>query len=353
MLLLEYLKGMGEWYAFSPALARAVGGLHEGVLLQFIIWRTPRSDEWVALTQEDIEAATCLTRYQQERARASLAAKGIIEERHEGLPRRLTYRVNAEGLQEAWTAWRSVCEKLADKSVTTGSMCEKLTDQSARNSHTSMRETDTQVCEKLADIPSFLEELERTKEVVVVDSKGAEGTAETATTTTTVGFASEPHQDAIGVEKGSNAPADEDNIGSAPEPWIQVWNRWRESTASPEAHAEVPSIITETHIKNALERRPLVQVLLAARSAALDPFWRGEAAPGKYTKGVPHPQQGLVHALKEENMDRYIYEPASPTITPPRRPPQPQRITPPEDTLTAGEAQKLLGDVLAGKTTRR
>lgn len=348
MLLLDYMRGMGEWYAFSPALARAVGGLHEGVLLQFIIWRTPRSDEWVALTQEDIEAATCLSRYQQERARATLASKGILEERHEGLPRRLTYRIDAEALEAAWTAWRSVCEKLTDKPVTTRSMSEELTDQSARNSHTGMRETDGQASEKLADIPLFLEVLEEETKEVVVGSKGA-GAPVPLTTTTTVGSASEPHQKATTNETAPNEPSDGGEVGSAPEPWIQVWTRWRDATANPGAHPDVPSIITETNIRNALGRRPLAQVLLAARSAALDPFWRGEAAPGRYTKGVPHPQQGLTHALQEKNMDRYIYEPASPDVVPPRRPARPVHVEPPKDPLSAAEVAEILGSIGKGK----
>ena len=130
--------------AFKPILGRALGGgLNEALFLsQACFWSNVNidSDGWFFTTSEEWEEQTMLSRYQQDKAREFLKREEVLEEKKEGLPCRLFYRVNFQVLESKLKAYCGEQE------------CEKLATLPARNSHTSLRETNKQGCEKLANI---------------------------------------------------------------------------------------------------------------------------------------------------------------------------------------------------------
>ncbi|MHB8576873.1 MAG: hypothetical protein ACYDCQ_16290 [Dehalococcoidia bacterium] len=87
--------------AYHPLLARAVGSTTAAVLLsQFLYW-TPRAGDpegWFYKTRDAISDETALTRSEQETARARLLKLGIIAEQRRGVPGRMHFRVDMEGL---------------------------------------------------------------------------------------------------------------------------------------------------------------------------------------------------------------------------------------------------------------
>ncbi len=89
--------------AYYPALARIGGGATAGIFLSQLLYWSPRSKaegEWVYKTQEEWETETCLGRREQETARRMLKSAGLLEEKLQGIPARLYYRVNLERLWE-------------------------------------------------------------------------------------------------------------------------------------------------------------------------------------------------------------------------------------------------------------
>lgn len=85
--------------AFHVVFARIAGNTTAGVFLsQLWYWhdRGKDPDGWIYKTQAEWYDETCLTRYEQESARKSLREKGILEEKREGLPALLYYRINLE-----------------------------------------------------------------------------------------------------------------------------------------------------------------------------------------------------------------------------------------------------------------
>lgn len=93
--------------AYSPQLAPLVGGPIAALLLcQLLFWTGRQRDPegWIDKEQADWGAETGLSRRAQEGARKKLRARGLLEERYGGFPRRLFYRVNLEPLAGAWRA---------------------------------------------------------------------------------------------------------------------------------------------------------------------------------------------------------------------------------------------------------
>ena len=70
------------------------------MLSQAIYWakRTTDADKWFYKSQNEWEEETGLTRSEQETARKKLAAIGVLEEKKQGLPCRLYFRVNTKTL---------------------------------------------------------------------------------------------------------------------------------------------------------------------------------------------------------------------------------------------------------------
>jgi hypothetical protein len=105
MRLSEFLDNIGHPIAYYPQLTKYTGSSTATLLLcQIIYWRgKERSPEgWLYKTQQEIEAETGLTRYEQETARKKLIAIGLLEEKKCGLPRKLHYRANLERLEKIW-----------------------------------------------------------------------------------------------------------------------------------------------------------------------------------------------------------------------------------------------------------
>lgn len=82
--------------AFHPELARMFGGVNEALFFQQVaFWSDKgRDPEWIWKTAVDFEREICLSRYQQAKAREVLVGLGVIEEKRDGMPAKLWYRVN-------------------------------------------------------------------------------------------------------------------------------------------------------------------------------------------------------------------------------------------------------------------
>ncbi len=93
--------------AFHRIFAAVGGGACAGLFLSQAFYWTPRTkdaDGWFYKTQQEWEEETALTRREQESVRKQLAAKNLLEEKKEGVPCRLYYRINKEGLMRAINA---------------------------------------------------------------------------------------------------------------------------------------------------------------------------------------------------------------------------------------------------------
>jgi len=85
-------------FHYNVTFARLFG-ITEAILLAYLInWSGENNDGWVYRTQEEIEADTALSPYQQRRARQKLASAGVVEEKRQGVPARNYYRVNTDKL---------------------------------------------------------------------------------------------------------------------------------------------------------------------------------------------------------------------------------------------------------------
>ena len=110
--------------AYYVAFAKAGGGVTVGVFLsQLFYWTGKGSDPdgWIYKTQEEWEAETGLTRWEQETARKRLKRAGVLEEKRRGVPARLHYRVDLDTLidlvSSLWENHNQECGKTSDKNV--------------------------------------------------------------------------------------------------------------------------------------------------------------------------------------------------------------------------------------------
>lgn len=94
--------------AFHRAFARLAGSVHAGLLLsQAVYWSRRTSDQagWFYKTQVEWEEETCLSRREQESARAALrrllvADQPLWYEERRGVPARIFYRIDFTVLQD-------------------------------------------------------------------------------------------------------------------------------------------------------------------------------------------------------------------------------------------------------------
>jgi len=89
--------------AYHPDIARVAGGVKAGIFLsQLLYWsdKGKRADGFIWKTQEEWELETALTRREQETARKTLKAKRLLDERLEGIPAKLYYKINTDLLYE-------------------------------------------------------------------------------------------------------------------------------------------------------------------------------------------------------------------------------------------------------------
>jgi hypothetical protein len=87
--------------AFHRVFAEITGSATSGLFLsQLFYWHDKGEDPegWIYKTQTEWQAETYLNRYEQERARATLREMGLLEEKRQGLPAKMYYRLNIEAL---------------------------------------------------------------------------------------------------------------------------------------------------------------------------------------------------------------------------------------------------------------
>jgi len=105
MKLTEFLTELGPVVGYYPRLSRITGGVKETVFLcQLLYWQGKQSDPggWIYKSRQEITEETGLSRYEQEKARQTLKAKGFIEEKLSGLPRKLYFRLNLKKINNTW-----------------------------------------------------------------------------------------------------------------------------------------------------------------------------------------------------------------------------------------------------------
>ena len=89
--------------AFHRVFAEIAGSATGGLFLsQLFYWHDKGDDPdgWIYKTQAEWQAETALSRYEQERARATLREKGLLAEERRGLPAKMFYRLDIERLVE-------------------------------------------------------------------------------------------------------------------------------------------------------------------------------------------------------------------------------------------------------------
>lgn len=88
--------------AFNPFYAHISGCVKAGLLLsQAMYWQeNVGADQWFYKTQQDWQLETCLTRAEQEGARKTLGALGLLEMKVAGMPGKVHYRVNLLALAD-------------------------------------------------------------------------------------------------------------------------------------------------------------------------------------------------------------------------------------------------------------
>ena len=89
--------------SYHRCFAAISGSVTAGVLLsQCIFWanRTRDPDGWFYKTQDEWFEETYLSRKEQESARARLRRIGVLEEKRQGVPCQLFYRINFARLNE-------------------------------------------------------------------------------------------------------------------------------------------------------------------------------------------------------------------------------------------------------------
>lgn len=88
--------------AYYPSLAKRLGSVKASVLLGQLLYWTPRADDpagWIHKSREEIFEEIGLSRSEQETARKVLRTTGLVDEKRQGVPPRLHFRVNQELLE--------------------------------------------------------------------------------------------------------------------------------------------------------------------------------------------------------------------------------------------------------------
>ena len=107
------MKIMDRPIAFHRAFVEVGGSITAALFLsQAVYWQTRcnRKDGWWYKDQDEWKEETGMGRREQETARKKLKSAGVLEEKKEGIPARLWYRVNVEKLSEKLgisTDWRN------------------------------------------------------------------------------------------------------------------------------------------------------------------------------------------------------------------------------------------------------
>jgi hypothetical protein len=93
--------------SFHRCLVPVTGGVTAALMLSQAIWTTQALDDsaggWFTRSQDQWREETGLSRWEQETARRALRSAGFLEERRDGMPAKLWYRVRPEAV---WRALR-------------------------------------------------------------------------------------------------------------------------------------------------------------------------------------------------------------------------------------------------------
>jgi hypothetical protein len=106
--------------AYHPMLAHVLGGVKEALFVsQLLYWhdRGKLPDGWIWKTRREWTEETGLSRREIEGARKRLVAKGVLEEKLQGIPATLHYRLDLDRLYELteeWLACKLDCTKRAN-----------------------------------------------------------------------------------------------------------------------------------------------------------------------------------------------------------------------------------------------
>ena len=145
--------------AFQRSFVQLGAGITGALMLsQAMYWSTRGSDEdgWFFKTMAEWEDETGLRRAEQETARKRLLALGLMEEERRGIPAKLFYRVNFDGLLaqlEAMPPRNQDCGNPANKDAGTPQTglqesctpdCGKTANRSAGKSQSKLRKTTTE-----------------------------------------------------------------------------------------------------------------------------------------------------------------------------------------------------------------
>ena len=91
--------------SFHRCLVPITGGVTAALMLSQAIWTTQALDDraggWFTRSQDEWREETGLSRWEQESARRALRSAGFLEERREGMPAKLWYRVRPEAVWRA------------------------------------------------------------------------------------------------------------------------------------------------------------------------------------------------------------------------------------------------------------
>ena len=94
-----YQKLLQRPIAFHRCFAQVAGSATSGLFLsQLWYWHDRGDSEWIYKTYDEWQEETCLSRSEIDRARKQLKSLGILDEKKEGVPCRLYYRINEEAL---------------------------------------------------------------------------------------------------------------------------------------------------------------------------------------------------------------------------------------------------------------
>jgi len=90
-MIYDNVKAAGDTFPVYKTLARKIG-LEESIFLCRLIWWQKSPDEWISKDRKQLEYETSLSRKQQERARKSLRASGLLEEKEDRLAHKKFFR---------------------------------------------------------------------------------------------------------------------------------------------------------------------------------------------------------------------------------------------------------------------
>ncbi|MBD2457311.1 hypothetical protein H6G80_24945 [Nostoc sp. FACHB-87] len=113
MKLTDFLIDIGNSVAYYPKLVAVTGGVLPNLFLcQMYYWlgKQKNPEGWIYKTQAEIEKETGLTRKEQETARKFLKARGLLQEKYTGCPRRLEFWLDKNALNQRWAAFMNNLE---------------------------------------------------------------------------------------------------------------------------------------------------------------------------------------------------------------------------------------------------